>query len=84
MNFREHFEAWHLKKYGYVGKYKGTAMNIEYQTTACQQRWEGWQACGGWHTKQEVQVQIGLTDKQKKALIAEWRKPGGLLHGSFM
>ena len=50
MNFREHFEAWHKAKYGYIGKYKGTALFVEYQTEAAQQRWEGWQACASWHT----------------------------------
>ncbi len=55
MNFREHFEAWHKKRFGYIGKYTGTAMCITYQTTACQQRWEAWQACADWHTTQSLQ-----------------------------
>lgn len=58
MNFREHFEAWHKNTYGYVGKYSGTAMYVTYQTTACQQRWEGWQACADWYTQQEVTKQL--------------------------
>lgn len=54
MNFREHFEKWHKAKYGYVGKHTGTAMYITYQTTACQQRWEAWQACADWHSEREI------------------------------
>ena len=57
MNLREHFEAWHKVKYGYIstltGTLTGTAMNIVYQTTACQQRWEGWQGCANQHNPAE-------------------------------
>jgi hypothetical protein len=50
MNFREHFEAWHMKRYGYKAEGKGTALNYVYKHPAIQQRWEGWQACADWHT----------------------------------
>jgi hypothetical protein len=45
MNFREHFEQWHLKRYGYKAEGKGTALNYTYKQPTIQQRWEGWQAC---------------------------------------
>lgn len=45
MNFREHFEQWHLKRYGYKVEGKGTALNYTYKQPTIQQRWEGWQAC---------------------------------------
>ena len=45
MNFREKFEQWHLKRYGYKAEGKGTALNYTYKQPTIQQRWEGWQAC---------------------------------------
>lgn len=54
MNFREYFETWYKAKYGYISKHKGTAMNVTYETTACQGRWEAWQACADWHTSQAL------------------------------
>lgn len=51
LNFRESFEAWHKARYGFIGKYAGTAMHITYQTSTVQQRWEGWQACAEQHSK---------------------------------
>ena len=44
MNFREQFEQWHLKRYGYKAEGKGTALNYTYKQPTIQQRWEGWQA----------------------------------------
>ncbi len=61
MNFREHFEAWHKKQYGYIGKYSTSSTHITYQTTACQERWVAWQACADWHTGQAVQQQMDVT-----------------------
>ncbi len=69
MNFRQHFETWHNKQYGYVGQSTGTAMSITYQTTACQQRWEAWQACADWHTSQEVAKQMAEAEKRRLASI---------------
>jgi len=31
MNFREHFEQWHLKRYGYKAEGKGTALAYKYK-----------------------------------------------------
>ena len=64
MNFREHFEAWHKKQYGYIGKmaHHSTELNTFYQTTACQQRWEAWQACADWHTAQSIAQQLQAKD----------------------
>jgi len=45
MNFREKFEQWHLKRYGYKAEGSGTALNYTYKQPTIQQRWEGWQAC---------------------------------------
>ena len=58
MNFREHFEQWHLKRYGYKAEGSGTALNYKYKQPTIQQRWEGWQACADWHTSQEVAKQL--------------------------
>lgn len=57
MNFREHFEAWHQAKYGYVSKHKGTALHVTYATATMQARWEAWQACADWHTSQALRKQ---------------------------
>ena len=44
MNFRQIFEAWHQRAYGYVSPGKGTAMNYTYTQPTMQARWEAWQA----------------------------------------
>ena len=48
-NFREKFEAWHKRRFGYVtAPKKGfTAFNCEYPEGKQQARWEGWQAQSG-------------------------------------
>lgn len=48
MNFREHFEQWHKDTYGYISRHTGTAMNIKYDNTYVQARWEAWQAHATW------------------------------------
>jgi len=58
MNFREHFEAWHEKRYGYKSKYTGTALHITYDQRLMQARWEAWQACASWHTGLENQARL--------------------------
>ena len=54
LNVRESFEAWHKARYGFVGKYTGTAMFVTYQTSTVQQRWEGWQARATWNNTIDV------------------------------
>lgn len=43
--FREDFEAWHKRKYGFVGKRVRTRTYTYYQTRTVEHRWEAWQAC---------------------------------------
>jgi len=56
MNFREHFEQWHLKRYGYKAEGKGTALAYKYKQPTIQGRWEVWQACADWHSGQQMGV----------------------------
>lgn len=69
MNFREKFEAWHKARFGYVTPARPgfTAMNVQYDPGAQQNRWEGWQACGG----QFFDEGRKAGEAQSAALIAE-------------